>query len=200
MFSKLLFFSHFKASYRYGYNVVPGNKDESQFSHAQKVEDGTTRGQYRILLPDNRWQIVSYVADDSGYRASVQYEPVSDYEGTTEKASLWGYNKDNKGRKPSETDSSSASRPKHPQEEITNPREFYRPSSPNPEYHRQETSTRHYNEPNKRPSSGASSSSSRPEYPREETSTRHYYREHERHETSTPKHYHLQHGNIYHIY
>jgi hypothetical protein len=45
-----------------------------QSTHSQKLEQGRTRGEYRIFLPDNRWQIVSYVADDDGYRATVRYE------------------------------------------------------------------------------------------------------------------------------
>ena len=55
------------------------NSDEGhEFSHDQKTELGVTRGEYRILLPDNRWQIVSYEADEGGYRATVRYEAADD--------------------------------------------------------------------------------------------------------------------------
>ncbi|XP_032789014.2 adhesive plaque matrix protein [Daphnia magna] len=48
--------------------------ESKRSTHSQKLEQGRTRGEYRIFLPDNRWQIVSYVADDDGYRATVRYE------------------------------------------------------------------------------------------------------------------------------
>ena len=36
---------------------------------------GTVRGEYRVLLPDSRTQIVRYMADDAnGYIADVRYE------------------------------------------------------------------------------------------------------------------------------
>lgn len=44
------------------------------FSHQQAQNGEATQGEYRVKLPDGRTQIVSYTADDSGYRADVSYE------------------------------------------------------------------------------------------------------------------------------
>lgn len=63
-------------------------------SHSQKVEQGRTRGEYRIFLPDNRWQIVSYVADDKGYRATVRYENAQESESRPEQTH-WGFSTGN---------------------------------------------------------------------------------------------------------
>lgn len=61
-------------------------------THSQKVEQGRTRGEYRIFLPDNRWQIVSYVADDDGYRATVRYESAVDNpEPLQPEQTYWGF-------------------------------------------------------------------------------------------------------------
>ena len=59
-------------------------------THSQKVEQGRTRGEYRIYLPDNRLQIVSYVADDQGYRATVRYENAQDDYAQPEQTH-WGF-------------------------------------------------------------------------------------------------------------
>ena len=65
--------------------------EEGEIStHSQKVEQGRTRGEYRIFLPDNRWQIVSYVADDKGYRASVRYENAQEADARPEQT-YWGF-------------------------------------------------------------------------------------------------------------
>lgn len=41
---------------------------------------GTVRGEYRVLLPDSRTQIVRYTADDArGYVADVRYEGQPQY-------------------------------------------------------------------------------------------------------------------------
>ena len=70
-FRSIFFFSFivFKDLHGYRYRVT-GAKEGTKFSHSQKVQHGETRGEYRLLLPDDRWQIVSYVADEQGYRAT----------------------------------------------------------------------------------------------------------------------------------
>lgn len=59
----------------YQFNVTDLELSDSSF-HSLKVGSSRSQGEYKILLPDNRWQIVSYVADDKGYRATVRYETV----------------------------------------------------------------------------------------------------------------------------
>lgn len=44
------------------------------FSHAQSQTSQATKGEYRVKLPDGRVQIVSYIADENGYKADVKYE------------------------------------------------------------------------------------------------------------------------------
>lgn len=50
----------------------PSGNDYSQ----RETSDGNiVQGEYRVLLPDSRTQIVKYMADDAnGYTADVQYE------------------------------------------------------------------------------------------------------------------------------
>ncbi|XP_026682751.1 uncharacterized protein LOC113469340, partial [Diaphorina citri] len=59
-------------NYAFSYSV----KDQSSgddFSHSQAHNGQSTKGEYRVKLPDGRMQIVSYTADNSGYRADVRY-------------------------------------------------------------------------------------------------------------------------------
>ncbi|XP_015117023.1 pro-resilin-like [Diachasma alloeum] len=60
--------------YSFQYEVLdpPSGNDYGQ----QETSDGNVvRGEYRVLLPDSRTQIVKYTADDvNGYNADVQYE------------------------------------------------------------------------------------------------------------------------------
>lgn len=44
------------------------------FSRSESSSGPVTKGSYRVALPDGRVQIVTYVADDGGYKASVTYE------------------------------------------------------------------------------------------------------------------------------
>ena len=60
------------------YSFTYGVKDEysgSDFTRAEeRLADDVIRGSYKVALPDGRIQIVSYEADDDGYRATVSYE------------------------------------------------------------------------------------------------------------------------------
>lgn len=64
----------YEPGYAFGYRV----RDQStgnDFGHTQKrMVDGTTHGEYKILMPDGRVQSVRYKADEQGYRADVTYE------------------------------------------------------------------------------------------------------------------------------
>merc|ERR1712158_322880 len=62
-----------------------GVKDEYSGANfgQNEVQDeyGTVSGEYRVLLPDGRTQIVTYHADhENGYTADVKYEGVPHYE------------------------------------------------------------------------------------------------------------------------
>ena len=52
-----------------------GSGEKSSHGHQQSHEAGRTRGEYRTVMPDGRIQVVSYVADENGYRAKITYEP-----------------------------------------------------------------------------------------------------------------------------
>ena len=60
--------------FEFGYEV----KDEysgNDFSHNSDSDGHVTKGEYRVLLPDGRTQIVTYVADhEDGFQAEVTYE------------------------------------------------------------------------------------------------------------------------------
>lgn len=43
------------------------------FGHEEASKSGKVNGEYRVLLPDDRLQVVSYSADQNGYVADVQY-------------------------------------------------------------------------------------------------------------------------------
>lgn len=50
------------------------------FSHSQSQNAKATNGEYRVKLPDGRTQIVSYTADNNGYKANVKYADDDDDE------------------------------------------------------------------------------------------------------------------------
>ncbi|CAO1443102.1 unnamed protein product [Diamesa tonsa] len=65
-----------KEDYEFGYKVTDV-KTGNNFGHVQKSEkNGITKGQYHILLPDGRKQVVKYYADDDGFHADVTYEKI----------------------------------------------------------------------------------------------------------------------------
>ncbi|XP_039278759.1 uncharacterized protein LOC111047575 [Nilaparvata lugens] len=60
-------------NYAFSYAVKDQHSGDD-FSHSQAHDGKATQGQYRVKLPDGRVQVVSYTADNKGYRADVTYE------------------------------------------------------------------------------------------------------------------------------
>ncbi|CAK1595239.1 unnamed protein product [Parnassius mnemosyne] len=60
-------------NYAFSY-IVKDEKTGDDFSHSQRSSGSATNGEYRVRLPDGRLQIVSYTADENGYKADVKYD------------------------------------------------------------------------------------------------------------------------------
>ncbi|XP_042855925.1 adhesive plaque matrix protein-like [Penaeus japonicus] len=59
--------------YKYGYSVA--SEDTGNYHARSEARDGeTVSGSYKVALPDGRVQVVTYIADDQGFRAEVTYE------------------------------------------------------------------------------------------------------------------------------
>jgi len=61
------------AKYEFKYDV----KDDASgndFGHQESRDGDYVQGEYRVLLPDGRMQIVKYEADQNGYRPTIEYE------------------------------------------------------------------------------------------------------------------------------
>ena len=60
----------------YSFNWAVDEPDYgNQYGHQEESDGVVTRGEYRVLLPDGRTQIVTYsVEGDSGFQATVTYE------------------------------------------------------------------------------------------------------------------------------
>ncbi|GBP79367.1 Pro-resilin [Eumeta japonica] len=54
--------------------TVKDHHTGDDFSHSQQSTGSATNGEYRVRLPDGRMQIVSYTADENGYKADVRYD------------------------------------------------------------------------------------------------------------------------------
>lgn len=48
------------------------------FTHSESSDGAVAMGEYRVLLPDGRLQIVQFVDRGRGYEATVTYEDYSD--------------------------------------------------------------------------------------------------------------------------
>ncbi|CAL8110642.1 unnamed protein product [Orchesella dallaii] len=63
------------ANYDFQYEVFGGG---NFFGHEESRRDKNTKGKYHVLLPDGRRQIVTYVADETGYHPTITYEDAAE--------------------------------------------------------------------------------------------------------------------------
>ncbi|XP_047118568.1 mucin-1-like [Schistocerca piceifrons] len=61
------------ANYQFSY-AVQDAASASDFAHEESAQQEGIKGQYRVLLPDGRQQVVSYRADETGFRPEVSYQ------------------------------------------------------------------------------------------------------------------------------
>ena len=60
--------------YSFAYEVIDPNGGNA-YGHKESSDGGVVRGEYRVVLPDTRTQIVTYsVSAETGYVAEVSYE------------------------------------------------------------------------------------------------------------------------------
>lgn len=71
---KFGFFPQEPANYEYNYEVQAGDESGAEFGHQETREDDFAQGEYHVLLPDGRMQIVEYEADEEGFRPRIRYE------------------------------------------------------------------------------------------------------------------------------
>jgi hypothetical protein len=79
------------AKYEFEYKVLdyPSGND---FGHKEERDGSVTTGRYYVLLPDGRKQIVTYVADENGYRPTITYEEASNGQNGYNNNAQSGYN------------------------------------------------------------------------------------------------------------
>lgn len=61
------------ARYNFEYNVQD-YQSGNDFGHMETRDGDRTTGRYYVLLPDGRKQVVTYEADQNGYRPTITYE------------------------------------------------------------------------------------------------------------------------------
>lgn len=66
---------HYQGWYNYAFKFNVNDYYGNEQSRSETHENELTRGEYTVNLPDGRKQIVTYEADENGYRADVSYEP-----------------------------------------------------------------------------------------------------------------------------
>ncbi|XP_037788693.1 cuticle protein 8-like [Penaeus monodon] len=59
--------------YDFTWGVEDGDSGNA-FSHVENSDGQTTQGEYRVLLPDGRTQVVKFYDNGDGFNAEVTYE------------------------------------------------------------------------------------------------------------------------------
>lgn len=67
------------ANYEFNYEVQALEESGPEFGHQESREEDSARGEYHVLLPDGRMQIVEYEADEEGFRPRIRYEETGLY-------------------------------------------------------------------------------------------------------------------------
>nr|XP_022907427.1 uncharacterized protein LOC111418946 [Onthophagus taurus] len=62
-------------SYSFGYDIEDDSTRNVQFRNEHRHENGSVTGSYGYLQPDGNLHKVTYIADQYGYRASVEIKP-----------------------------------------------------------------------------------------------------------------------------
>lgn len=55
-------------TYAFGYEIEDAETKNVQFRDEERLANGTVRGSYGVLYPDDTLQITKYIADKLGYR------------------------------------------------------------------------------------------------------------------------------------
>lgn len=61
------------AKYEFSYDVQDPESGNS-FGHSESRDGDLATGQFNVLLPDGRRQVVEYEADADGFRPQIRYE------------------------------------------------------------------------------------------------------------------------------
>lgn len=61
------------AKYQFEYQVSDAESG-NEFGHKEERDGDLTNGEYNVLLPDGKKQIVTYTADTDGYHPTITYE------------------------------------------------------------------------------------------------------------------------------
>lgn len=61
------------AKYEFSYEVDDAETG-TKFGHSEQRDGDLTTGEYNVVLPDGRKQVVEYEADQDGYKPQIRYE------------------------------------------------------------------------------------------------------------------------------
>ncbi|XP_019873595.1 uncharacterized protein LOC109601761 isoform X2 [Aethina tumida] len=63
-------------TYAFGYDIDDAENDNVQFRNEERHANGTVTGSYGYVDPDGTARIVNYVADERGYRPTIEDSPI----------------------------------------------------------------------------------------------------------------------------